>query len=863
MAEAAKPSIDGQIIDLYTGRLNVVDPDVDEKLQKLELDNEITTVEASYHNSEDPNHINLSIPENIIKDDVTPFPRLRTGIFYCQMLLQVLSHMVPNEKRTRTINLLHVSLPGPLLPFKSWTLAWLFKGLRQRKGKVVIRRLKVTASLHSNEEHLLGLPQEVEYEIKTWMDANNIQIDALTILPDYTNSYSTITPSEIDSQPPLPRELLRGERVGIAIVPPLQSNVFITTVLKAVCPGSQLILDYAPEQDLLDNSSVATAIDNLRERWRRDQGELHSLVALIHCGGSFREDVMRAINNAVSDGIIVVCPAGFGDHITFPASMGNVICVGAADKDGHAAPYSPSGREIDWLRQPIQNVSWDIIIEYTATGNAATIAASFIARLCSHLHEVMSTSQPKQQLMHVAVIKEVLKETTQFRTHNDHRGYGLLTEKVFSFSKSRLKKIRERVTAAGRSPDINVSAESLVQQCKHNSRVFANEDLNEHIQAGVILEGKGIKITVIDDDFPEVFLGEYKKASILKEEIVEFNPKATKLQEQLDRMQDLATSVEGTVHELRESTPDWTETAISLLEKTASLLEEKCKLLWDEAKKYTPVKESHGLQCALVLANTVPEAELFLTNISATATEGSTELAKAIQKVTEEQGKCPDILVCSMAFDNFDPELAKAINNAINKGVVPVFTAGNTGTTSRNTISYPAKLGNVICIGAHSCYGAVQSFSSIGREVDFLAPGEFMILDDHPVSGTSFAAPAAAAMIALILEYTNSSVVVQEENGHYAEIRAWCEYPPQSGLWQWEMMPIHKACRNVYVMRQLLRQISLDPTTHVHGSGHGLLDITRLAIDLSPADLHRVVQHFYKSDRSADRPIAAEDPDIR
>ncbi len=57
-------------------------------------------------------------------------------------------------------------------------------------------------------------------------------------------------------------------------------------------------------------------------------------------------------------------------------------------------------------------------------------------------------------------------------------------------------------------------------------------------------------------------------------------------------------------------------------------------------------------------------------------------------------------------------------------------------------------------IGAHSLYGSIQGFSSVGREVDFLAPGEFMVLDKYPVSGTSFAAPAAAAMIALVLEYT-------------------------------------------------------------------------------------------------------------
>ena len=31
--------------------------------------------------------------------------------------------------------------------------------------------------------------------------------------------------------------------------------------------------------------------------------------------------------------------------------------------------------------------------------------------------------------------------------------------------------------------------------------------------------------------------------------------------------------------------------------------------------KLTPIKDSHGLQCALVVANILPEAELLLVNI--------------------------------------------------------------------------------------------------------------------------------------------------------------------------------------------------------------------------------------------------------
>lgn len=834
-----------------------LDQFTDKKLEELEKDdNEIAPLENSYHSNEAQRCICLRsyIDENVADEELE--------MAFCQLLLGIVHCMIPRDTgRIRTINLLHVSLPGRSLP-DMWQVYWdiYFRSAitsdssQQRDGELILKRLKVTYYLNDTKYHLAAETPEnyvfhTEHKLRNWMQKKiPVRLEALTVGP--TDNYYTCLPGLQSTQTLMVESIslkhihLNGEGVKIAVVPPLLDKdqlQFITTVFNELCPGS-LLLDPLPHQYLLNGSTVATAINKLQDYWcgNRESG-FHSLIALVHCVGSFREDVMRAINNAISEGIIVVCPAGmYADHISFPASMGSVICVGAADEKGNPTVYSPSGREIDWLVQPIKGVSEDEF-ELKATGNAATVAVSFIALLCSRIGRL----QLKNNIMHTAVIKEVLKETTQFRTHKAKRGYGLITENVFSFSDSKLTKILNSITTAASSLSIAIPAESLEEQCKHNTEMFSNRKLNERMDVGVTLTGNGIRIAVIDDDFPEQFLGEYRKGVELKEEITKFNANAAVIWKPLEKLAESLVSVQDATLVLEENIPEHFEEAkklIKSLEKTTGELETDMGELSETiGKKYRQVHASHGLQCVLVLENIVPDANMLLLNSLGLE---STDLADTIVKHLLED-KRPDILICSMAFDNFNPKLAEAINTAINKGVIPIFTAGNTGQTSRNTISYPAKLGNAICIGAHSWYGAVQGFSSFGREVDFLAPGEFMILDKHPVSGTSFAAPAAAAMVALILEYTMSKAVVEEASGAYAQLKMWHEYPPESGNWQWEMTPIHKACQNVYVMRQLLRQISLDPTTHVHGSGHGLLDITRLAIDLSPADLHRTLQNFH------------------
>jgi hypothetical protein len=47
----------------------------------------------------------------------------------------------------------------------------------------------------------------------------------------------------------------------------------------------------------------------------------------------------------------------------------------------------------------------------------------------------------------------------------------------------------------------------------------------------------------------------------------------------------------------------------------------------------------------------------------------------------------------------------------------------NLGRTSVSNIDYPAAYGGLICVAVHDDYGKPLPISSIGMEVDILAPG--------------------------------------------------------------------------------------------------------------------------------------------
>ena len=120
-----------------------------------------------------------------------------------------------------------------------------------------------------------------------------------------------------------------------------------------------------------------------------------------------------------------------------------------------------------------------------------------------------------------------------------------------------------------------------------------------------------------------------------------------------------------------------------------------------------------------------------------------------------------DVVSLSLGSLAFTFSIAEAISNLVSKRVIVVCAASNYGNKYIQPIAFPARLGHVLSIGSHDESGKTSRFSPVGQQIDFLAPGEEITAPcstyyHHYIkvnSGTSFAAPAVAGLICLILDY--------------------------------------------------------------------------------------------------------------
>jgi len=128
-----------------------------------------------------------------------------------------------------------------------------------------------------------------------------------------------------------------------------------------------------------------------------------------------------------------------------------------------------------------------------------------------------------------------------------------------------------------------------------------------------------------------------------------------------------------------------------------------------------------------------------------------------------------DLDVVNMSFGgpSESKALRKALKEAEKNGILLVASAGNEGIdeSQKSTITFPAAYKSVIAVGSADQSLTRSYFSSYGKELEVMAPGEELYttaIDGYThVSGTSFAAPYVTGLSALLLG-ENESLDIKE-----------------------------------------------------------------------------------------------------
>jgi subtilisin family serine protease len=177
---------------------------------------------------------------------------------------------------------------------------------------------------------------------------------------------------------------------------------------------------------------------------------------------------------------------------------------------------------------------------------------------------------------------------------------------------------------------------------------------------------------------------------------------------------------------------------------------------------------SHGTHCAGIICaekngggvvGVAPKAKVFLIKVlNDSGLGGESNLEAGLKFCYEcylgKQGyPKPDIVSMSLGSSLPFKRAHEWIKKLYEANIPVICAAGNTG---KEGVNYPAKYDETIAIGAYDRNGNLANFSTIGDELDFIAPGVEIYSTIPPdkygiMSGTSMACPFVAGIVALLI----------------------------------------------------------------------------------------------------------------
>lgn len=172
-------------------------------------------------------------------------------------------------------------------------------------------------------------------------------------------------------------------------------------------------------------------------------------------------------------------------------------------------------------------------------------------------------------------------------------------------------------------------------------------------------------------------------------------------------------------------------------------------------------RQGHSTHCCGIVAakeddagimGVAPDAKLLVGKVLGDdGSGGGNSIAAGVEWAASEGA---DVISMSLGSPQEDRRISASIRSAVKAGITVVCAAGNEGQA--NSVGWPGRLPEVICVAAVDRNLKLAKFSSRGPEVDIAAGGQDILstyLNNTfmRLSGTSMATPQVAGVIALLI----------------------------------------------------------------------------------------------------------------
>lgn len=241
------------------------------------------------------------------------------------------------------------------------------------------------------------------------------------------------------------------------------------------------------------------------------------------------------------------------------------------------------------------------------------------------------------------------------------------------------------------------------------------------------------------------------------EEDVEVVASAESDNQTADNLENAQWNLKSINADTQESTPSQ-KVKIALLDSGVDYqdgidVKERVNLI-NDGEEFSPILEdasNHGTSIASVIAGkgsqvqgVNKDVELYSARIL--DDEKQAPISRVIEGIYWAIDKGVNIISISFGTSQYSEALKQAIDDANAKGILVVAAAGNQGEKGTDNVEYPAAFDHVMAVGSVDSKATVSDFSSKGKEIDVVAPGEAIRAtgafgETMITSGTSMAVP--------------------------------------------------------------------------------------------------------------------------